>query len=1000
MFVVALLGTGIGALGPIYLALENETTLTQTLRAAQPANVGATLLPVTARHDAGLAPAARALERSGIGRFYGPPIQTRLAALTTSSRGQPYASTLASRTGVCHHLHFVAGRCPTSLGAIAVSDRSARLLGWKVGTRADLDIGTGVRATFVVGGLYAAGSAATPYWWGQNFFGFGAGKNPALPLLDDVFASARTIASLPRAGARVTTLDQFPLRAAAFPTSAVAAADETLSRLGAADLHHGVRLGTELPGVLAGAASTEHTAGTIVSVVDLELALFAVLVLYFVASRTAADREPDVRLAALRGYRPLSTLAVAMSEPVVIVLTAVPVGVLCAWAGASAMAPAVFGGRLGAPVPLAAVGTALAAGIAGLVATAIGTRHVLTSGADTPLGSTSALARHSVARIAAEVLAIGLAAAAFFELAVTGVSTGRGSSADALAALAPGLLALGAGVLGARLLPLALRPSQRRTAYSPRLAASYASRRVARRSEFSAVVLLGALGVGLAAFATSGWAIAARNRDARSAFDVGAPSVLTVSVPPGVTFLGAVRSAEHGRHDAMAAVVEHAASGTTLAVDTRSMASVMSWPPTMGIGASHVARRLVPSGLTPPVEVAGGAIAISADASETFSGAPPQLAVDLYDPDYQDSTRLTLGALLPGTHTYRAPLAGACPGGCHLTDLAISWTAPRASSTAKVALTIRAMSVVRHGAPAPLRAALSSRGAWTASQGARAAAGAGGLFVRARLGYLNATVLVSPHDAPAVLPTVVTPVTASSASGHGGPLLVGLDGGTIPGHTVAEVASLPSVGADATLVDLEAAERLVATPFTTDTTEVWLSASSPPSLLRALKARGLSVLSRQTASARAAQDEKGGVGLAYFFFLLAAAAAAVLLLGAASFAVVSGARRKEGELAVMHVLGLGRRALRRLFWTEQILAIAVGAVVGAGAGIAAAAVGMRSVPEFAHPGAGPPLSFALPGELLVATLAAIATALALATWLGASAVATRATIDKLWESQG
>lgn len=997
MFVVALLGTGIAAFGPIYLAGENQTTLTEALRSAIPANVGVTLQPVTAANGEGLARVAKAFKGSDIGSFYGTVIRTELASLNASSHRQGYVSTIASRTGVCGHLHFVSGRCPSSPGTIAVSDRSARLLDWKVGTSATVTVGDGGVATFVVSGLYAAGSAATPYWWGQNYFGYGTGS-ASQPRLDDVFAGAQTIAAVH--GAHVATFDQLPLRPGALTPGSAAGAESALTRLGAADLRAGVRLSTGLPGVLSGAASTEHTAGTIVAVVDLELALFAIFVLYFVASRTAADREPDVRLAALRGYRPMSTLAVAMSEPVVVVLTAVPVGILCAWAGASAMAPSVFGSSVATSVPLAAVGAAVAAGVAGLVATAIGTRHVLTSSADAPVGATSTLARHSVARVVAEVLAIGLAGAAFFELSVTGVATGKGSSADSLAALAPGLLALGVGVLGARLLPIVLRPSQRRSAYTPKLATSYASRRVARRTEFTAVVLLGALAVGLAAFAISGWAIAARNRTARSGFDVGAPSVLTVSVPPGLTFLHAVRKAEHGRHDAMAAVVVHAASGTTLAIDAASMPTVVSWPSTMGVSAATVARRLVPARLVPPVSLSGKDLVVKASASETFTGQHPQMVIDLYDPDYQVSTRLTLGSVLPGAHTYSAPLLGACPGGCRLTDIALLWTAPHQSSSAKVALTIQSMSTLRHGRQVAVDAGLSTQGAWAASRGAAAAPGRNGLAVKAHLTYLSATATISPNDAPVALPTVVTPATASLASGHGGPFLVGLDGATVSGHTVAEVASLPSIGPDATMVDLQTAERLVATSFSTDTTQVWLSASAPPSLLSALRADGLTVLSRATASARTAQLAKGGVGLAYFFFLLAAGAAAVLLLGAASFAVVSGARRKQGELAVMHTLGLGKAALRRLFWAEQSLAVAAGAALGAVAGIVGAAVGMRTVPEFAHAGPGPALDLALPGWLLAGSLAAIAIALALATWFGASAMARRATIEKLWASQG
>jgi putative ABC transport system permease protein len=1009
MFVVALLGTAIAAFGPVYLAGENQTTLTEALRATVPANVGLTLQPTTPTNGKGLASANKALQRSDVATYFAAPIRTQLTSLSTSAHGQGYSSSIASRTGVCARLHFVSGSCPAKPGTMAVSDRSARLLGWKVGTHAVVTLGGSASVDLVVAGLYASGNSATPYWWGQNYFGYGTGT-PARPRLDDIFASGRTIASAQgaaRTGATssrgkfpVSVFEQVPLRAGALTTGSVNGIEATLAVLAAADLHHGVRLSSGLSHVLAGAASTEHTAGTIVAVVDLELALFAVFVLYFVASRTAADREPDVRLAALRGYRPLSALAVAMSEPVAIVLAAVPVGVFCAWVGASAMTPAVFGAHVGVSVPVAAVIAAVGAGVAGLAATAVGTRHVLTSSADAPIGATSTLARHSVARIVAEVLAIGLAGAAFFELSVAGVATRHGSSTDALAALAPGLLALGVGVLGARLLPIALRPSQRRTEYSSRLAASYASRRVARRTEFTAVVLLGALAVGLTAFAISGWAIASRNRNARSAFDVGAPTVLTVSVPPGLTFLRTVRAAEHGRPDAMAAVVVRSSSGTTLAVDTKSLPSVVSWPPTMGIAASTMARRLVPAGLTHPVAVAGSSLSIRARAVESFSGQAPTLAVDLYDPDYQDSTRLTLGSLIPGTHTYTAPLAGGCPGGCRLTDLALSWTAPHPSSSARAAVTIDEMSEIRHGQSVAIDAGLSERGAWTATQGASAAPGAHGLAVEAHLTYLTATVSIAPNDAPAVLPTVVTPETASSASGHGGPLLVGLDGATVPGHTVAEVASLPSIGAGATLVDLQTAERLVATSFSTDTTEVWLSASAPPSVLASLRAHGLTVLARSTASARAEQLAKGGVGLAYFFFLLAAGAAGVLLLGAAAFAVVSGARRKQGELAVMRVMGLGRAALRRLFWTEQSLAVAAGAMLGAAAGILAAAVGMRSVPEFAQQGAGPPLDLALPGVLLAASLAGIAVALALATWLGASAMAQRATIEKLWESQG
>ena len=199
---------------------------------------------------------------------------------------------------------------------------------------------------------------------------------------------------------------------------------------------------------------------------------------------------------------------------------------------------------------------------------------------------------------------------------------------------------------------------------------------MARRPEFSSQVILIIVAVALTTFGISGWAVAARNRTVRNGFDVGAPTVLTVSVRPGVDFLPAVRRADGGGPSAMAVVVEHASDGTTLAVDASRLAGVASWPPDLGDRtASQAAAALVPPHLAPTVPVAGSQLAVTA-AAEVGAQPAPQLSADLFDNGYQTPEHVSLGPLLPGRHTYTGSLAGLCPSGCRLVDFALSWARP------------------------------------------------------------------------------------------------------------------------------------------------------------------------------------------------------------------------------------------------------------------------------------------------------------------------------------
>lgn len=1040
MFVVAAFGAGVGAFGPMYLHSTDQVVLNQTLRDATPGNAGLTLVAVKGHGAvAPLVASVGGAPRSGsASAWFGTPIVTQLAGFTTIpatkplrtagastprsyttgiyterktpipySGTRPFVGSVVSRTGVCHHLSLIKGTCSRGENGVMISTRTAQALGLGLGSVLHVVFNGSTRgAPLVVVGVYTPNSPALPYWWGESYFPYGTYSPANFEEIDDVFATAAGVREMVPAS-HISPLVQVPFNARSLTVGGVGGFEGSLAAFQQAELGRGIRVATHLFDLLAQAGEVEHTSTTIVVVVGLQLVLLAVFVLYFVASRTSAEREPDVRLAELRGFRPRSTIAVALAEPVAIVAVAVPVGFFAAWLAAALSAPSIFGAGIGASPTVPALYAAVAAGAVGVLAAALGTRRSIVVGVDPTSGAAVAPRSRSRWAPVADIAIVAIAGAAFFELVAVGDSGANSVSAsDPLAAFAPGLLAVALGVLAARGLPRVLRATLPRTAHSSNVPVVLATRLVARRREFAAQLVLVSVAVGLAVFAVSGWSIAGTNRDIRAQFGIGAPKVLTVTVRQGTTFLSAVRAADPTGRYAMAAVVEQAPDGTTLALDAARMPTVVTWPHNMGIGIRQLAHRLTSTSVAPLVTVRGGT-AVRVTVDTTANAVPaPQLSMDLFNEATQTPEQVTFGPLQSGTHTYGGTLSFLCTGGCRLTDLALGWAptsslSGASSSGASVSLDVEAIAEQGpSGRWTPLRASLHDAARWMSpSGGVRLAGSANGLAGRFKLDSFGAPVTIAPADVPRALPVVVTPTSASLASGDGGPLVVGLDGGTISGHTVGRVPALPGVGPDAVLSNLATADLFLAGPFESDFPEVWLSSTAPPGIVHALRAHGVVVTGTETVAAQERALAHSGVSLAYLLYLVSAAAAGVLVVGATAFVVVSGARRRETELAALRAVGVDARALRRSVWTEQALVLGTGVVAGAAAGMVAALVALRSVPEFVGHSTGPPLVLGLPPLVLAVSIGGLLLALGATVVLGASAVVRGATVDRLGAGQ-
>jgi putative ABC transport system permease protein len=180
------------------------------------------------------------------------------------------------------------------------------------------------------------------------------------------------------------------------------------------------------------------------------------------------------------------------------------------------------------------------------------------------------------------------AAVGLLNLAVTGQigSARRG----VLGLLVPGLLGLAVAVIASRLLPLACRAFFPRTGRRGSLGVFLALRHVARRPGGVPTTMVLATAFALAAFAVTAWTVGRDNQRLVAVAQVGAPTVLTVSVPSGRNLGAIVDRADPGGHQAAAVdrftgLASGTAGVTTLAVDPQRFARVAAWRP--GLPASR-----------------------------------------------------------------------------------------------------------------------------------------------------------------------------------------------------------------------------------------------------------------------------------------------------------------------------------------------------------------------------------------------------------------------------
>lgn len=994
LVVAAAAGIAVVAVGPIWNRASLESNLRETLRTVG-SGAGLRLFATDGpdADDVSVTDAQRSWALTPqslpgypvrvLGIRVGTSASTAEAPLATAQLAVVY------RSGVCRAVRIVQGRCARGADEVMVSRDVAQLPGFGYRVGAEVTVGGVVDSlTYRIAGVYAVDDPGAPYWFGLGFpaRSSGGGGEPLAfdPLLTTFAGMQRFSPTQPASVSSDYVLDADRVRLADVPRVQAAVAALRQRYVDQERLRVSSGFGRVVAEVQRRQAATD-LGGTLVT---LQLALLAWAVLFQIATDAAEARAAEVALLTLRGATRRRTAVFTFTEPLVLLLIAVPIGIVAGYLAVLALAPTVL--LPGTPVLLeaSAVLAALGAFTGGALAVGLAGRRVL-GRTVLQLWQRTERSAEPLRPLAVDLAVAGAAVAAVVALLLVGRTAGP------VLLLAPGLLVAAVGLLGVRLVPRVVQRfvAPTRTALSVPL--FLAVRQVARRPAGLRLVAVLAVALGLASFAGVAQGAAASDRAARAAADVGAPRTYRVlDSTPGRT-IAAVERADPAGSWAMAATTWSPSGGTitgeVLAVQADRYAAVgltASGGPTV----AELGRRL--GAPVAAVRFRGDALAVRITAS-SLTGRPV-VAVDLIDADGA-RRQVTAGALRGGTADYSATVP--CIGGCELVGLAWQRGVGRGEIGGTALLT--AITAGSGGTTSAVRLPLTA-GAWVAAppvSGASDRVTVGAQGVRDRFasdgGGFGGVQLASR---PLPLPVIATASAVLRGDVDDVPRMEDLAGDVVPVRVTRFAPLLPVVLGTGAVVDLAALDYRLGSLSREVQPQVWLGTAAPADALRRLAAAGLRLRPLDSTAAEQARLARQGPALSLLLLQACGAAGAVLAMLATAISIASTARRRSYEAAAMLAMGLRRAQVGGAAVLEQVLLLAAAVVLGVPAGWVAAVVTLPVLPRFDT--ATPIALIVVPSPLPALVLAAAFLVLVLiASVLGALAVLRSAGGSRLREGE-
>lgn len=996
------------ALGPLYARAAGESTLHDRLTQAS-WRAG---IHLTGSVDLAGAGALRRLESAapepGKIPAYGRRIEgirssQPVAATAIDTGNGPLMTSVVWRQGACAHIVIVRGRCPQRSGDALISERTFAPRSdpslylaphpWVIGTLLDVGPLTLTQASGLPGGdltvrvvgTYRPRDTADPFWFGRDYFnahpGIVSGDVAQPPTIDALLVSRATMLSVHRT-AYVDVDFDYPLSA-----SAVRLDNEAAERSAVAAVLAHPAAGTPLTArsgldrVLRAADSERHLLEVGTLLVTLQLGLLAWLVLFQIVADAIEARGNEIAMAKLRGRSPLATLRFGLSEPLLLLVAAVPLGVLAAWGLTHAFAAGALAPGIPVVTTWAPLAAALVAFAGGVVAAGLAGYTTLTRSVLDQWRRTTRRPRRGWPAVVADVL---VSAATVTTLVVLLRHHDPRDTHAPVTLLMPGLLVLAVALVGVRLLPLTCRGLARLTRGARTVGLFLASRQVARRPVGLRLAALLAVAVGLATFAVTGESVARTNRDARAAAELGADRVATVQFVAGHDPIAATHRADPAGTWAMAAATwlpfgGDSVVGTVLGVDASRLPAV-GHDVAGGVGTRELANAVRGAGVA-AVTTTAARIRVHLTASALTGDTTPQLFVEFSTPSEPYLTVVS-SSIHDGAGSYTAKLP--CAAGCTLRGL--TWARPTTEvrpMSGTIVLTGIDLEHDSRWRPVDLHSEV--QGSWRAArpQGQAtdhvtlSAGGVRDVFTNRNGGYGGIEYGSDPTPIPAVS-------TIAAVPGSGLQHVIDGLGVTADFRVVRRTRLVPVELADGVVMDVRFLDSQLPAFAAEADWQIWIGAHAPPDAIARLARAGLTIDHVASLSARVTILSRQGPALALLLLLACAVAGAALAAGATATSIAANSRRRSYELAALRAVGVGRRALFRAGVLEQLLLLGTGVVLGVPTGLVAARIAMPVIPEFADltpitlrytPPLGPALLFTAAFVVLLGVAAFVAAAL-------------------------
>jgi hypothetical protein len=682
------------------------------------------------------------------------------------------------------------------------------------------------------------------------------------------------------------------------------------------------------------------------------LVLLTLLLLFALVSTAAQVRRPHVALAKLRGQTRVQVLRFALAEPFLVVALAVPLALALAVGAARVIATGWL--HPGIPVTLDTV-TVLSLVVVVLAALAASTAAALAVVRE-PLSA--ALAGSVRPRPSSRLSLVLRSAVVAVALAAVGnLLTSGHQSSQLLALLTPTFVALAAAVGGAALLRLVARAWTRRTSTGGGTSGFLAARRLGRRQDVANLMMPLLLAASVLTFASATSATSDSWRVARARAEVGAARAFVVSSSPGRLLRVSRQADPQGRYLAAAAVnTVGDGMSRSVFVDTSRLGRVLAWDPSWSDRSlSDLQRRLRPE--AGRIAFSGRRLTVSvADVALTSRTHVPSALQLQYVDDAGEQVDVLVGALHNGpSQRLSIPLEG-CAHRCLLEQLYVTGSSVSASD-AQGTLTLASVAI--DGQPAHWR--LDDPSAWRPARPfpvslvdppvVLGAGPHGGLRLRLYLGHLppgsgpqNAQVSgfarITPASTPDAVPALVTTSTRTETAAQSGSGIglsypvstvagVSLDGEPVPMRVVDRVSTLPLVGTEGSLSDLETALVEFEPPAgELVTTELLVAPGTPASVLDAVRSRGIALTDERTLTGTLHDLRSDAFSLGLRLFVIVGAATLLIAVFGVFASAVLQSRWRSYEVASLRVVGVSSRSLVRASVLEYVVLLGVAVLLG------------------------------------------------------------------------